>query len=283
MTQTLPRRLKIAVESLLARVPPVAGSARRVIVLCYHSVHPSGDFPSTTRPAAFEEHLGWLGERCEVVPFRDVLQASRATTDGRPAVSVTFDDAFADNYTYAMPLLKRFSVPATFFVTTGLVERDRDVIGARSWRGWRDKGSTLTWDQIREMQAAGMEIGAHGHTHRTLAQLDDAVTESDLRISKEILEDRLGTAIRSLAYPKGRPRRDFTESTMKVARGIGYERAGAVLFRGVRPSDPLMSIPRFPVEDDTLDILDAKISGRLDLIGGWQEHAPLWLLRALGR
>jgi peptidoglycan/xylan/chitin deacetylase (PgdA/CDA1 family) len=128
-----------------------------------------------------------------------------------------------------------------------------------------------------------MEVGAHGHTHRTFAQLGDADTESDLRISKEILEDRLGTAIRSLAYPKGRPRRDFTESTMKVARGIGYERAGAVLFRGVRPSDPLMSIPRFPVEDDTLDILDAKISGRLDLIGGWQEHAPLWLLRALGR
>lgn len=68
---------------------------------------------------------------------------------------------------------------------------------------------------------------------------------------------------------------------MQLAREVGYEQAGAVLFRRVRESDTRMSIPRFPVGNDGLDVLEAKITGQFDIVGAWQEHAPLWLLGAL--
>jgi peptidoglycan/xylan/chitin deacetylase (PgdA/CDA1 family) len=65
-------------------------------------------------------------------------------TGSRPAVAVTFDDGFADNHTYALPTLLRHEIPATFFVTTGLIDTVADVFRQRSWRELSLDGSSLT-------------------------------------------------------------------------------------------------------------------------------------------
>lgn len=283
MKAVLSDHLKTRLQSSLSRVPRLARREPRVVVLCYHSLHPSGDFSSTTPPEIFEQHVRWLRRHADLIPFTDVWGEENRASRDRPRVAMTFDDGFADNYMYALPILLRYEVPATFFVATGLVERSPDVIQARSWHGWRNEDSTLTWAQIVEMRRLGMEIGSHGHSHRVLAHLDDQEVISDLSISKHILEDHLGERVVSFAYPKGRPRRDFSPGTIPLTQRVGYEYAATVLLRGVRPSDVPMSIPRFPVARDSLDMLRAKVEGRLDLIGSWQERAPLWMLRSLGR
>ena len=98
----------------------------RVIVLCYHSVHPRSSDASTT-PELFDRHLAWLKEHCDIIPFRRVLESTHRKTN-RPMVSVTFDDGFADNYEYAFPLLRRYGVHATFFLTAGFLEKDPTVL-----------------------------------------------------------------------------------------------------------------------------------------------------------
>jgi peptidoglycan/xylan/chitin deacetylase (PgdA/CDA1 family) len=283
MKAILSEPLKTKLQWSLSKLPRAAGRHPRVVVLCYHSTHPSGDFPSTTPAELFDQHMRWLRQHCDLVPFTSVRAEARRPDWVRTRVAVTFDDGFADNYTYALPILLRYEVPATFFVATGLVGRSPDVIKARSWRGWRDQASTLRWTQIVEMQRLGMEIGSHGHSHRVLAQLDDQAVTSDLSMSKQILEGHLGERVVSFAYPKGRPRRDFSPKTIPLAQRVGYEFAAAVLLRGVRSSDVPMSIPRFPVARDSLDMLRAKVEGKLDALGSLQERAPVWILRAIGR
>jgi peptidoglycan/xylan/chitin deacetylase (PgdA/CDA1 family) len=231
----------------------------------------------------FEEHMAWIRSSCNVIRFSQVLDHLIGGDTTRPRVAVTFDDGYADNYTQALPILLRHEIPATFFLATGLIERKLDVLMARSWRGWREENSTLTWRQILHMRRLGMAIGAHGHSHKPLMHLTDDAVVADLAECKRLLEARLAEPILSLAYPKGRPRRDFSLRTVQLARDAGFRRAAAVLLRGVRRSDDVMAVPRFPIAGDTLGLLQAKVEGRLDLLGSLQERVPPVMLELISR
>lgn len=110
------------------------GSA--VVVLTYHGVLPgdddSYDFLSDNfvSAAAFERQLQWLSSRYRPVSLAAVVAA---LDGGAPlparAATVTFDDGFANNYSVAFPLLQRYGVPATMFLTTGCI----GVPGALLW------------------------------------------------------------------------------------------------------------------------------------------------------
>ena len=75
----------------------------------------------------------------------------------------------------------------------------------------------MTWDEAREMQAAGMCFGGHSHTHRIMGKLPYELQVEELEISRSILEKELGTEVDSFAYPVGH-RDSFTEVTFKALR-----------------------------------------------------------------
>lgn len=267
------RILTVAGRTLPRRTP-------RVVVLCYHSVHPSKGFSSAT-PDLFEAQLEWLRQWCAFVPFSEVLAAAGGASGDRPVVSITFDDGYADNYEYALPLLQRFQIPATFFVTVGLVEKDQAVVEHLRFlrSASHDDVRGLDWTQVQELRHAGMEIGSHTYSHPNLARIPHEKVVDELRRSKHLLEDRLAEQITLFAYPFGKPRVNFDEGVMAVLESSGYLLAAAVQFRGVVPSDPPLSIPRFFATRNSIDTLTAKIKGDWDLIGRLQSKAPLWLLR----
>lgn len=253
--------------------------ATRVVVLCYHSVNPSGALASPT-PALFARHLCWLKEQCDVVPFGCVPAATRRQTH-RPVVSVTFDDGYADNYEYAFPVLQRYGVPATFFLTAGFVVNDaatRQRIQS-SWRLSSGQIYPLEWWQIREMRRGGMEFGAHSYGHFNLAELSNGAAEDDMRRAKDVLEDRLGEPVTSMAYPFGKPRRHFTSETANLAAKVGYQFAAAILSRSVRAHDSRLAVPRFSVTQDSPGTIRDKVLGTWDLLGFWQERLPAVLIR----
>jgi peptidoglycan/xylan/chitin deacetylase (PgdA/CDA1 family) len=79
----------------------------------------------------------------------------------------------------------------------------------------------LSWDEAREMKAAGMEIGSHTCSHRLMSQLTPEEQAIELRESKAELERQLGTRVGSFAYPVG-TRDAFTPVTEGLARAAGY-------------------------------------------------------------
>ena len=120
------RALKRAVIRAGRLMPPANPSTRRV-VFCYHSVHPHRPNLAST-PEVFERHLQWLNEHCRIVSFADLIgQANVGPTD-KTVAAITFDDGYDDNYSHALPLLLRYRIPATFFITAGFVERDPAVV-----------------------------------------------------------------------------------------------------------------------------------------------------------
>jgi peptidoglycan/xylan/chitin deacetylase (PgdA/CDA1 family) len=255
----------------------------RVVVLCYHSIHPDSPFASAT-PPAFAAHLDWLAEHCRVISLRDVPQfAATATPADPPAVAITFDDGYLDNYEYVLPLFASRGLTATFFVTAGFVEKDLDVLARFAQLRATGRGAVrpLEWAHVRAMHEAGMEIGAHTYSHPNLGRLGREAVRDELERSKEIIEQRVGCRVRSVAYPFGKPRRHFTAETTSLVEELGYEYACAVLFRAVRASDSRFRIPRFFVSGDGISELQAKITGAWDVIGLWQDKSPLWLARCV--
>jgi peptidoglycan/xylan/chitin deacetylase (PgdA/CDA1 family) len=268
---------------LLAATRPLARPTRRhrrVVGLCYHSVHDDKPF-ATVDPDSFRRHLDWLVEHCDVGPMD--LHAAFDSFDGaRPLVLLTFDDGYDDNHTVVLPILEEYGLRATFFLTTGFLDRDPQTVA----RFVRERAApeamlgSMSWSQVRELQAAGMTIGAHSRTHRNLAGLEPAAVREELRTSRATLEERLGVPIRSMAFPYGKPRVHFTsDETVPEVRGAGYELAAAATARGIRPGDQPLEVPRFFVARDDVATLREKVLGRWDALGWWQEHSPLRVQR----
>ena len=136
------RRAGQAIESAWLDASPWCGTLaiaerhaarrRRSVVLCYHGVVPprAGSFQPhegmNVTPEQFEAHLAHLARHFDVLPL-DALVAR--WLDGgdrpRPAVAITFDDAYRNNLEFAVPLLERYSCPATIFVAVGYIDTGR--------------------------------------------------------------------------------------------------------------------------------------------------------------
>jgi peptidoglycan/xylan/chitin deacetylase (PgdA/CDA1 family) len=79
----------------------------------------------------------------------------------------------------------------------------------------------MTWDQLREMHAAGLEIGSHGVHHWMLSKLPQAELEAEVHQSKEALQRELGVAPLLMSYPVGSGRA-FDQRVIDVTRDAGY-------------------------------------------------------------
>jgi peptidoglycan/xylan/chitin deacetylase (PgdA/CDA1 family) len=122
---------------------------------------------------------------------------------------LTFDDGYDDNYEFAFQMLKQRGMVGTFFISTDFVERP----------------GYLTWDQIKEMADAGMEIAAHSANHPDFRKLGPAELRRQLVEPKAQLEEATGKPVRFMAYPAGM----YNPAVMAATRAAGYEAAVTVL------------------------------------------------------
>jgi peptidoglycan/xylan/chitin deacetylase (PgdA/CDA1 family) len=234
-------------------VPGWDGAQRtmRVPILMYHYIDvPPEDSDIfrrdlTVAPDIFRAHLITLRERgytsITLTQLREALVTGAPLPD-RPVV-LTFDDGHRDNYVNAFPILLQEGFTGTFFIITDLVEaRHPDYV---------------TWEQLQEMQAAGMEIGSHTRTHPNLPGHNVESLWNELAGARAILEQRLGEEIRTFAYPAGA----FDDGVIHLAYEAGYH-AAVVTRQGVtHTTGNLLTLRRVRVRGsmfppELMDIVD---------------------------
>jgi peptidoglycan/xylan/chitin deacetylase (PgdA/CDA1 family) len=267
------RTLMAAVAGVL---PKIDSAVPRVVALCYHSVHPNLPFASAD-PVLFRRHIEWLHEHCTIVPFdRLLIAASEHHHAARPVVALTFDDGYADNFDYALPILAETKTPATFFLTAGFVDGDPIVIERMRTQRRASDGAVrpMSWGQVRELQAAGFAFGSHTYSHVNLASLRTGDATREIERAKAVLEEHLQAPVPLFAYPWGRPTRHFTAETCGLVARAGHTDAAAVIFRGVRPAEDRLAIPRFLVGGVGIRTLEQRIRGAWDVVGLVQERFP---------
>lgn len=190
-------------------------------ILCYHAVQKGWESPMAMDPRAFADHADWLVRRTTVVPLQSAVGA--LGPDGRlprGTTVLTFDDGFAGLHPNLTPVLARLGIPVTvFLVAETLTEAGRSV-------DWVDTPppyplTTLTLDQVRDMQAAGVSFESHSFSHLDLTQLGFQECVDDLTMSRDLLESLLGHRVRLLAYPRGR----HNAAVRAAAERAGYSHA----------------------------------------------------------
>jgi peptidoglycan/xylan/chitin deacetylase (PgdA/CDA1 family) len=212
----------------------------------YHSVaeHP---VPATrrlsVRPAEFAAQLAFLrAAGITALTFTEVAEAVREHRSlPTRAVALTFDDGYADFHENALPLLQRYGCTATLFVTTGWLD------DAGEHRAGRPLDRMLCWRQLDEIASAGVEIGAHSHSHAQLDLLPPRSLAWELRTSKALLENRLGRPVPALAYPFGYSRAHVRAAVCEA----GYRHAAAVANTTARLRHDSFALPRLTVRRST--------------------------------
>jgi peptidoglycan/xylan/chitin deacetylase (PgdA/CDA1 family) len=100
--------------------------------------------------------------------------------------------------------------------------------------------TVMSWDQVRSLRRAGMDVQSHTHTHRVLQTLDAPTLARELRVSRSLLEDAVGAPVRAISYPVGRPLGGAPDLRLAV-RDAGYELgfSNGTGVNGSRRLDPL--------------------------------------------
>ncbi len=130
-------RLRLSGGAAAMRLLGLPGAARRRFgwlptVVTWHGVHdgsvPAEHYRFSTKhvsAAMFRRQLEWLARHYQVVPLSDVEAAMTGRGGAKPLAAVTFDDGYENNLTVAWPVLRSMGLPATFFITVDVVERQR--------------------------------------------------------------------------------------------------------------------------------------------------------------
>jgi peptidoglycan/xylan/chitin deacetylase (PgdA/CDA1 family) len=253
-------------------------------VFCLHDIVPAErlpDVPATHRPYALtpEDFRGLLMAARPLA--RRALPVERVPLEfGGNFFCLTFDDGCASDYTEAFPALVELGMRATFFVVPTFV----------------DTPGYVTWAQLREMVAAGMEVGSHSLTHPFVHELDGDGIRREFGDSKQILEQRLGCAVRSASLPRGWEPPHFEPVlaelgyTVFCTSRVGWWYPGAralamprvAVRRGMLPEEFAAIVAAAPRSLWRLQLVDAAKNVAKRCVGkqNWQRlRAPLLALR----
>jgi peptidoglycan/xylan/chitin deacetylase (PgdA/CDA1 family) len=249
MTESLARwRIKKAARAGVVLASAVSGSlaVRRLLdkprlrVITYHRFGYADRDAWCVPPEDFEAQMAWLAEQRLAVSLDDALafvRGERALADG--SILVTMDDGFSSVLSVAAPILQRHGIPAVAYVTTSALGN------ADAGRGAGE--AFLTWDELREVDASGMTIGSHGHTHRSMARLSEDEARDEGQLSRAMLEDKLGKPVRSFAYAFGM-RADESAGTARILADCGYTSVFISQHGTVQPGANPLRLPRIKVE-----------------------------------
>ncbi|MCX6809231.1 MAG: polysaccharide deacetylase family protein [Candidatus Berkelbacteria bacterium] len=203
-------------------------------ILMYHHIGKKDPQDSYyVSPETFDQQMKWLKDNdFRVVTYMDYYKnrTEGIALPSKPVV-ITFDDGVLDHFTQAFPILQKYGFTGLFFIKTNFV------------------GQTgyMNWEQIIEMQKAGMEIGSHSANHDNMANMDIGSADRELSLSKKTLEQKLGGKIDFFSYPGG----GLSDQIAKEVKSQGYLSALTTHHEVYhKASEDLFKVGRIHIDDE---------------------------------
>lgn len=230
--------LALASLSALAILAPAtalaqAAAGQSAVIINYQRF---GDdrYPQTSVSAKqFEMQIAMLsGGRYSVVhagEIVDTLYAGKLLANR--TVAITFDDAYRSAYDIAWPRLRKARLPFTLFVSTDAIDEGGPAF--------------MTWDQIRELKAAGATIGAHGAAHLHLPEATPEEVAADIERSIRRIEEETGERPVLFSYPHG----EMTPAVRDAVAAAGFKAAFGQHSGAVGEFLDRYMLPRFSIND----------------------------------
>ncbi len=232
---------------------PLAGVneiVSRVPILMYHyiSVPPAqADIyrqDLSVTPKNFELQLAYLRKQgfTSISPETLIYHLGGHKPLPTKPVLLTFDDGYADNYTYAFPLLKRYGFRGTFSLVTESIN-------------FNDP-NYLSWDQVVEMHRTGMDFGAHTRRHPDLRNQSLDFLRDEIIGSKEDIEAYINEPVRFFVYPSGH----YDLNTLQIVQEADFWLAVTTQYGYEHRHDKRFILPRVRIHGaDTLVQFIAKV------------------------
>lgn len=211
----------------------------------------------------FEKHLKYLKQKgFETITFKDLLNNKYKDRFNREKkqIILTFDDGYTDNYNYAFPLLKKYGFKCVIYLLSHLNYNKWDV---EVKENPEHKFDLMDMSMIKEMEEYGIEFGGHTKTHPKLATLPIEIAQEEILTSKKVLEEKLGHALISFAYPYG----NLNEDVKKIVKNSGYNFAVATDSGDISFSEDLFQIRRIGIfSTNNFFTFKRKVSGKYNFI-----------------
>lgn len=211
-----------------------------VPIIMYHSINPSADGINrlAVKDTTFARQMDFLKKRhYSVLSLEELAALIREKKKLPPkAISITLDDGYKDNFTYAFEILKKYNLPATMFVIVNEVGRS----------------DRLSWEEIKIMQNSGLiAFGSHAVGPEPLINIKSKEElKKQIFDSKRILEEKLGAKIRLFSYPEGR----FNEEIRQLVIDAGYTVSVATNPGKNYPDDDLFALKRLRISENSANM-----------------------------
>ena len=253
-------------RSLVKRAAAIADGFRPrhrgVVILLYHRVGGRSGLQVDLPADLFARQMEALAGDGRLTGLGDALDAlEHLETPSKDQVVVTFDDGTADFVDVALPILERYSIPATLYLATDHIERGVP---------FPHDGVPLSWDALQDALSSRLvTVGSHTHTHALLDRLPQRAVEEELDRSVQLIGDRLGVAAVNFAYPKAV--RGSASAEAAVRRRFRSAALGGNRVNRYGSADPFR-LARSPIQvSDGMRWFERKVEGGMRLEGTLRE------------
>lgn len=261
-------------------------NGKKTPILVYHRICPlfyKKELPyANVYPEEFDKQMSYLKNHFEVVTVSEYLQRVKDSLLKGSEICITFDDGFRDNYIYAFPILRKYGLKATFFLTTKYIGTDTLFPWMAIDNGAKDDILTnrerwlpLSWEEVKEMMEYGMEFGTHTHTHGdSLSMMDIEDAKSEIEKSTRILMEKTGVYPDVFSYPHG-SFKDYGAVHVELLKSLSYKVALTTnAGRNCPLQDPYQLKRIIIYEEDSMWEFKKKVKGAYDIAGSLQK---MWL------
>jgi len=166
------------------------------------------------------KHVQFLQKHYRIVSLSQAIEMLKSNSVTTPTVVLTFDDGYRDNFINLRAVVEETGVPVTLFISSDSITRQAEFQHDidRDCRGFLP----FTWDQLRELQAGGIEIGSHTRTHFDCGSHDVERLGNEIAGSKAELENHLGQRIEFFSFPFGLPGNISTQAAAIALQTYPY-------------------------------------------------------------